>query len=56
MRYLKAIKTMRITYGSGEGSGNLIIKSYFDSDWAGNHVTRKSISDFIFILNGSPVS
>ncbi len=56
MRYLKATRTVGITYGNGEGSGNLIIKSYSNSDWAGDHVTRKSTSGFIFMLNGGPVS
>lgn len=54
-RYLKATKTVGITYGGDEG-GDLIIKGYFDSDWAGDHATRKSTSGFIFMLNGGPVS
>lgn len=54
LRYLKATKTTGITYG-GEG-GDLTIKGYSDSDWAGNHSTRKSTSGFIFMLNGGPVS
>ncbi len=56
MRYLNATRTVEITYGNSEGSGDLIIKGYSDSDWAGDHATRKSTSGFIFILNGSPVS
>lgn len=56
MRYLKATRTVGITYGNGEGSGVLIIKSYSDSDCAGDHSTRKSTLDFIFMLNGGPVS
>ncbi len=56
MRYLKATRTVGITYGNGESSGDLIIKGYSDSDWAGDHATRKSTSGFIFMLNGGPVS
>lgn len=52
MRYLKAMRVMGITYGNGEENGNLIIKSYSDSNWASDHTPRKSISSFIFIVNG----
>ena len=55
MRYLKATRTLVITYGKEEG-GDLIIKGYSDSDWAGDHATRKSTSGFFFMLNGGPVS
>lgn len=41
MRYPKVTKTAKITYKGGKNSGNLIIKAYFDSDWASNHTTRK---------------
>lgn len=52
---MKANRTIRIAYGGEEG-GDLIIKGYSDSDWAGDHATRKSTSGFIFILNGGSVS
>lgn len=55
MQYLKATKTMGIIYGGEEGR-DLIIKGYSDSNWAGDHVTKKSTSGFIFMLNGCPVS
>lgn len=55
MQYLKATRTIRIAYGGEEG-GDLIIKGYSDSDWAGDHATRKSSSGFIFMLNGGLVS
>ncbi len=56
MRYLKVTRTIRITYGNDESSGNLIIKGYSDSYWAGDHATKKSTFGFIFMLNGGPVS
>ena len=56
MQYLKATKTVGITYGGNEGGGNLTINGYSGSDWAGDHSTRKSTSGFIFVLNGGPVS
>ena len=53
--YLKATRSIGITYG-GEQGGDLVIKGYSDSDWAGDYATRKSTSGFIFMLNGGPVS
>lgn len=55
MRYLKATRTLGITYGGEEG-GDLIITGYSDSDWAGDNATRKSTSGFVFMLNGGSVS
>ena len=55
LQYLKATRDTGITYG-GEQGGDLIIKGYSDSDWAGDHTTRKSMSGYIFMLNGGPVS
>lgn len=54
LQYIKATKTVRITYGGAEG--NITIKGYSDSDWAGDHAARKSTSSFIFMVNGGPVS
>ncbi len=54
MQYLKATRTLGITYG-GNGK-DLIIKSFSNSDWAGDHASRKSTSGFVFMLNGGPVS
>ena len=55
MRYLKATQTLGITYGGEEGR-DWIIEDYSDSDWACDHVTRKSTLGFILMLNGRPVS
>ena len=56
MLYLKATKSVEITYGGKEGGRDLTIRGYSDSDQAGDHATRKSTSGFIFMLNGGPVS
>ena len=53
-RYLKVTKDVGITYG-GEQGRDLIIKRYFDSDWASDYVTKKSTLRFIFLLNGGSV-
>lgn len=55
MQNLKATKTMGIIY-DGEDKENLVIKRYSDSDWAKDHITRKLILGFIFMLNSGLVS
>lgn len=55
MQYLKVISTIKITYGT-EKREELIIKIYFNFDWASDYNIKKSISEFIFILNGGLVS
>lgn len=52
LKYLKGSKDQSIVYSGG----TLNIKGYSDSDWAGDKDSRKSISGYVFILNGSPVS
>lgn len=52
LRYLKSSKDWDIVYGGG----TLDIKGYSDSDWAKDKESRKSISGYIFMLNGGPVS
>lgn len=51
-RYLKATASMRLTYkGSIER-----LTGYTDSDWAGDHDTRRSTSGFVFTLGSGPIS
>lgn len=52
---MKVTKTVGIIYG-GNKKGDLRIRGYSDSDWAGEHATRKSTSSFIFMINRGPVS
>ncbi len=53
LRYLKGSRERGITF---DGQDKLLIEGYSDSDWAEDKEDRKSTSDFIFILNGGPVS
>lgn len=55
LRYVKATKTIGIVYDDNRKE-DLIIRDYFDSDQTKDYATKKSISGFIFILNGGPVS
>ena len=53
LKYFKGSKHRGITYGGDE---ELKIEGYSDSDWAGDKESQKSTSDFIFMLNGGPIS
>lgn len=55
IQYLKAIKTLGITYG-GEKKVDLNMKGYSDFNEVGDHITKKLTSRFIFTLNGGPIS
>lgn len=53
IRYLKRSMSRGITYG---GQEKFSIEVCSDSDWARDKESRESISGFIFMLNGGPVS
>lgn len=53
--YLKGSREQGITYG-GLDQEELLLEGYSDSDWAGDRESRRSTSDFMFMLNGGPVS
>lgn len=54
-QYLKATRKTRITYRE-EQEDDLIIKEYSNSNWAGDHSTKKLMSEYIFMLNRRPIS
>ena len=53
LRYIGSTVNQRIRYGPSE-TRNLTV--YTDSDWAGDKSDRKSISGFVTMLCGGPVS
>lgn len=53
LQYLKGSRKWEILYG---GQEELLVKGYSDSDWVSNKKSRKSTSDFIFMLNKGLVS
>lgn len=58
LRYVKKTRDLRLSFG-GEGLGGGIppyLRGYSDSDYAGNHIDRHSISGHIFMLNRGPIS
>lgn len=57
LRYLAGTRNLGVLYPSGKGGASTYynIKAYADSDWAGDHDSRKSTSGLLVCMNGSPV-
>jgi hypothetical protein len=53
LRYLKGSPDYGITYSR---SGNSSLIGYSDSDWASDIETRRSVTGFVFLLAGGPIS
>jgi hypothetical protein len=53
LRYLKHTQDYKLVYST---SGNPDILGYSDSDWAGDILSRKSTSGYIFLLAGGAVT
>lgn len=51
--YLKGSRNRDITY---EKQNKLLLKEYFDFNWAGDKKSQKSTSSYIFMFNGGPVN
>ena len=56
VRYLVATVDDKLTYHQQPTSDLLNIMTYTDSDWAGDHLDRKSFSGSVVFLNDSAVS
>ena len=52
VRYLKAIKHFKLTFNK---AGSDLI-DYSDADWAGDTITRKSTSGYVFFFASGDVS
>lgn len=53
--YLKITRDIGIN-NRGDQRRDLIITTYSNFNWAGNHVIRKSLSGFILMLNNKPIN
>lgn len=53
LRYLKGTKELKLKFGPGE---EWLLRGYSDSDWAGDHDTRKSTTGFVFLYGTGPIS
>jgi hypothetical protein len=54
MRYLKGTSHLTLSYGGERGAGDLI--GYCDADYAGDRQTRRSVTAFVFKINGGAIS
>eukprot|EP00873_Tetraselmis_striata_P044094 jgi/Tetstr1/464358/TSEL_009152.t1 len=54
LRYLKGTKTLGLTFSGGKPDG--LLHGYCDADWAGDVVSRRSTTGFVFMLCGAAVS
>jgi ribonuclease HI len=55
LRYLKGTKSTGLLY-KDNGTKAVKIEIFSDSDWGSNTDDRKSISGFVVVINGNPVS
>lgn len=53
LRYLQGTRDLVITY---DGNKGLTLKGFSDSDWAGDKRERRSVSGYVFMLAGAPVT
>jgi transposase InsO family protein len=54
LRYVKGTVNQGILFGGSDASNDLV--GYADADWAGDRNDRKSVSGFVFLFGGGPVS
>lgn len=55
-RYLAGTKEMGLLFGRNPEQRDVAITAYADADWGSDHTDRKSITGWIAMLNGDPVS
>jgi hypothetical protein len=55
-RYLAGTKTLGLLFGRGGSADKVEISAYADADWGSDHTDRKSVTGWIAMLNGDPVS
>jgi hypothetical protein len=55
LRYLKGTKELGLKYGTSPG-GEPIVVGYADADWASDKETRRSVTGYLFTLNGAAIS
>lgn len=58
LRYLQGSKRLGVIYPvkPGLGKQDPVLTAYSDSDYAGDHATRRSTGAFVFTLNGGPIA
>lgn len=56
LRYLKGTADLGITYDGTVDNDSINVEGFSDSDWASNHINRRSISGYTFLMNGGAIS
>lgn len=55
-RYLAGTKAHGLLFGRNSDSADVSVSAYADADWGSDHTDRKSITGWVAMLNGDPVS
>jgi hypothetical protein len=55
-RYLAGTKTLGLLFGRSRSDSGSTISAYADADWGSDHTDRKSVTGWVAMLNGDPVS
>jgi len=55
-RYLAGTKTLGLLFGRSSGTADPLVSAYADSDWGSDPSDRKSITGWVVLLSGDPVS
>ena len=56
LRYLKFTRNFCITYTKAFNGSKIVVFGFSDADWGSNPVDRISITGYVFMINGGPVS
>lgn len=54
LRYVKGTRGYNITYKRTKAK--LTLTGFTDSDWAADHISRKSVGSYVFTLAGAPIA
>lgn len=55
LRYLSATRNHGVSFGGSENTRNVLM-GYSDVDYAGDQDTRRSTSEYVYIINGGAVT
>lgn len=55
-RYLAGTKTLGLMFGRNSNRADVSVSAYADADWGSDHTDRKSITGWVAMLSGDPVS
>jgi hypothetical protein len=55
-RYLAGSKRLGLLFGRNSDSTDVSVSAYADADWGSDHTDRKSITGWVAMLSGDPVS